>query len=65
MTTGELENIIVNAINNYRIAKLFNETEQIKYALNEMENVYVMVSGRNVKGTELLRQTILREKEGN
>ncbi len=63
MTTGEMENIIVNAINNYRIAKLFDETEKIKDALSEMENVYIMVCNRNVPGTELLRKTILKERE--
>ena len=51
MTTGEMENIIVNAINNYRIAKLFDETEKIKDALSEMENVYIMVCNRNVPGS--------------
>lgn len=63
MTTGEMENIIVNAINNYRIAKLFDETEKIKDALSEMENVYIMVCNRSVPGTELLRKTILKERE--
>ena len=62
MTTGEMENIIVNAINNYRIAKLFDETEKIKDALSEMENVYIMVCNRNVPGTELLRKAILKER---
>ena len=62
MTTGEMENIIVNAINNYRIAKLFDETEKIKDALSEMENVYIMVCSRNVPGSDTLRKTILEAR---
>ena len=64
MTTGEMENIIVNAINNYRIAKLFDETEKIKDALSEMENVYIIVCNRNVPGSDTLRKTILEAREG-
>lgn len=64
MTTGEMENIIVNAINNYRIAKLFDETEKIKDALSEMENVYIIVCSRNVPGSDTLRKTILEAREG-
>ena len=62
MTTGEMENIIVNAINNYRIAKLFDETEKIKDALSDMENVYIMVCSRNVPGSDTLRKTILEAR---
>lgn len=62
MTTGEMENIIVNAINNYRIAKLFNETEKIEWAINDMENSYIMVCCYPVPGSDMLRKTILEAR---
>lgn len=61
MTTNELAKIIDTAIADYRYAKMF-EPERAEQAINDMENVYIMVCNRLVPGSELLRKTILEAR---
>lgn len=63
MTTTELARIIDTAIADYQYTKVF-APERIEQAINDMENVYIMVCSRSVPGSELLRKTILEAREG-
>ena len=65
MTTIELKSIIEDALNGYRMAKAMNNENTIEQAINEMENVYIMVCNRSVPGSDMLRKTLLEAREGN
>jgi hypothetical protein len=62
MRNTERELIIENALRNYNAAKQTENAEKIARAINDMENVFICVSCFQVKGTEKLRQTILKAK---
>lgn len=62
MTVTELARIINTAIADYQYTKVF-APERTEQAINDMENVYIMVSGRNVPGSDTLRKTILEARE--
>ena len=53
--------VINNAINEYEEAK--RSGKGVEQAINDMENVYIMVADKNVKGSENLRKMILEAKE--
>ena len=55
------EEIINNAINEYNEAK--RSGKNVEYAINGMENAYIMVANKNIKGAEKLRKMILKAKE--
>lgn len=63
MTVAELARIIDTAIADYQYTKVF-APERTEQAINDMENVYIMVCCRSVPGSELLRKTILEAREG-
>ena len=62
MRNTERELIIENALRDYNAAKQTGNTEKIARAINDMENVFISVSCFSVKGTEKLRQTIIKAK---
>ena len=55
------EEIINNAINEYNEAK--RSGKDVEHAINGMENVYIMVADKSIKGSEKLRKMILKTKE--
>lgn len=55
------EEIINNAISEYNEAK--RSGKNVKHAINGMENTYIMIADKNVKGSEKLRKMILEAKE--
>ena len=63
MTNKERAELIQNAIRGYKLAKESENAKKIKYAINEMENVFIAISIWGVSGTEELRQMILSAKE--
>lgn len=63
MTVTELARIIDTAIADYQYTKVF-APERTEQAINDMENVYIMVCSRNVPGSDTLRKTILEAREG-
>lgn len=65
MSIHDLETIIENTIKGYEAAKRSGNKQEIEWAINDMENVYIMVCNRSVPGTELLRKTILEAREGD
>ena len=62
MTHKQYQQLIDNSIRDYRTAKLNGDKNKIEMAINRMENVFICVSPWKVKGTEKLRQTILKAK---
>lgn len=62
MTIVEKTEIVKNALNGYRKAKATNNKTAIERAVNEMENVYIMVCCYSVPGSDTLRKTILEAK---
>lgn len=62
MTISEMTEVIKNALNEYQKAKTTNNKTIIERAVNEMENVYIMVCSRNVPGSDTLRKTILEAR---
>lgn len=63
MTHKQYQQLIENAIRDYRAAKQNGNKHKIEMTINGMENVFFCVCLRQVKGTEILRQTILEAKE--
>ena len=64
MTITEKTEVVKNALDDYRKAKATNNKKAIERAVNEMENVYIMVCCYSVPGFDALRKTILEAKEG-
>ena len=62
MSHKQYEQLIENAIRDYKAAKQNNNKQKLEMAINDMENVFFCVCLRQVKGTENLRQTILEAK---
>lgn len=63
MTNTERKQIIQNAISEYNTAKASGNIKEVYRAINNMENVYIMVAVYAVEGAETLRQLILSAKE--
>lgn len=63
MTITEMTEVVKNALDEYRKAKATNNKTIIERAVNDMENVYIMVCSRNVPGSDTLRKTILEARE--
>lgn len=61
MTITELARTIDTAIADYQYTKVF-APERTEQAINDMENVYIMVCSRNVPGSDTLRNTILEAR---
>lgn len=61
MTITELARTIDTAIADYQYMKVF-APERTEQAINDMENVYIMVCSRNVPGSDTLRNTILEAR---
>lgn len=61
MTIAELARTIDTAIADYQYTKVF-APERTEQAINDMENVYIMVCSRNVPGSDMLRKTILEAR---
>ena len=62
MTIAELARIIDTAIADYQYTKVF-APERTEQAINDMENVYIMVCSRNVPGSDMLRKVIQEARE--
>ena len=63
MTKKERVQIVENAINEYLAAKHSGNAKAIKVAVNNMENVYIMICNNCVPGVETLRELILEEQQ--
>lgn len=59
MTKKDRVQIVENAINEYLAAKRSGNADAIKAAVNDMENVYIMMCDNCVPGIETLRGLIL------
>jgi len=59
MTNTQKEQVIQNAIQEYRMAKWGNK-DKIAFTINGLHNAYIMCSNFNIKGCEELRQLILK-----
>ena len=63
MNITEMTEVVKNTLDEYRKAKATNNKTIIERAVNEMENVYIMVCSRNVSGSDTLRKTIQEARE--
>ena len=63
MTISEMAEVVKNTLDKYRKAKATNNKTTIERAVNDMENVYIMVCCYSVPGSETLRKTILEARE--
>lgn len=64
MTISEMTEIVKNALNEYRKAKATSNKTTIELAVNEMENVYIMVCCYPVPGSGTLRNVIQEARGG-
>ena len=62
MTITEMTEIVKSTLDEYRKAKATNDKTIIERAVNEMENVYIMVCCYPVPGSDMLRKTILEAR---
>ena len=65
MTNTDRAELIKNAIRDYNTAQSRGNAQEIRAAINGMENVFIAVNLWAVPGTEELRQLILATEEGN
>lgn len=63
MTITEMSEMIMRDIADYKAASRSGDEQEIEWAINNMENSYIMVCCRSVPGSELLRKTILEARE--
>lgn len=63
MTISEMTEVVKNALDEYRKAKATNNKTIIERAVNDMENVYIMVCCYPVPGSDALRKTIQATRE--
>ena len=63
MIISEMTEVVKNTLNEYRKAKATNNKTIIERAVNEMENVYIMVCCYPVPGSDMFRKTILEARE--
>lgn len=59
MTKKDRAQIVENAISEYLDAKRSGNADAIKTAINDLENVYIMMCNNYVPGVETLRELIL------
>lgn len=64
MTITEKTEVVKNALDEYRRVKTTNNKTAIERAVNEMENVYIMVCCYSVPGSDTLRKAIMEAREG-
>lgn len=64
MTIAEMSEMIMRDIADYSDAKRSGDEQEIEWAINNMENVYIMVCCYPVPGFDTLRKTILEAREG-
>ena len=64
MTISEMTEVVKNTLDEYRKAKATNNKTIIERAVNEMENVYIMVCCYPIPGSDALRKTIQVAREG-
>lgn len=64
MTVTEMSEMIMRDIADYKTAKRSGNEQEIEWAINNMENSYIMVCCRSVPGSDMLRKTILEAREG-
>lgn len=64
MTTTEMSEMIMRNIADYKNAKRSGDKQKIEWAINNMENSYIMVCCRSIPGSDMLRKTILEAREG-
>jgi hypothetical protein len=59
------QQVIKNAISEYRyrIATANWDKHKIVFAVNQLENIYIMCAPCNIDGTEKIRQLILDSKQ--
>ena len=62
MTITEMTEVVKNALDEYRKAKATNNKTTIEWAINDMENSYIMVCCYPVPGSDMLRKTILEAR---
>ena len=62
MTITEMTEIVKSTLDEYRKAKATNDKTIIERAVNEMQNVYIMVCCYPVPGSDTLRKTILEAR---
>jgi len=62
MTITEMSEIIQRDIADYKTAKRSGDKQKIEWAINDMENSYIMVCCRSVPGSDTLRKTILEAR---
>lgn len=65
MIISEMTEVVKNTLNEYRKAKATNNKTIIERAVNEMENVYIMVCCYPVPGSEELRKLICEARGYN
>ena len=63
MTISEMTEVVKNTLDEYRKAKTTNNKTTIERAVNDMENVYIMVCCYPVPGSDTLRKTIMKARE--
>ena len=63
MTITEMYEMIMRDIEDYKTAKRSGDEQKIEWAINSMENSYIMVCCRSVPGSDTLRKTILEARE--
>lgn len=63
MTITEMTEVVKNTLNEYRKAKATNNKTIIERAVNDMENVYIMVCCYPVPGSDALRKAIMGARE--
>lgn len=62
MTITEMSEIIQRDIADYKTAKRSGDKQKIEWAINDMENSYIMVCCYPVPGSDMLRKTILEAR---
>ncbi len=65
MTISEMSEMIMRDIADYKTAKRSGNKQEIEWAINNMENLYIGVSCYPVPGSELLRKTICEARGYN
>ena len=63
MIITEMTEVVKNTLDEYRKAKATNNKTIIERAINEIENVYIMVCCYPIPGSDALRKAIMEERE--
>lgn len=63
MTITEMSEMIMRDIADYKDAKRSGDKQEIEWAINNMENSYIMVCCYPVPGSDTLRNTILEARD--